>query len=49
MQSTRVNKPTLGDSVKAGVAAGQSAAWAIFGLILAIDATIVAPPAPFTR
>lgn len=49
MQSTRVNKPTLGDSVKAGVAAGQAAAWAIFGLILAIDATIVAPPGTFYK
>lgn len=49
MQSIRVNPATLGDSAKAGIAAGQAAAWAIFGLILAIDATIVAPPGTFYK
>jgi hypothetical protein len=47
MQSIRINPATLGDSVKAGIAAGQAGAWAIFGLILAIDATIVASPGTF--
>jgi hypothetical protein len=43
MQSIRVNPATLRDSIKAGIAAGQAAAWAIFGLILAIDANLLTP------
>jgi hypothetical protein len=49
MQSIRINSATLVDSAKAGVAVGQAAAWAIFGLILAIDATIVTPPGTFYK
>lgn len=43
MQSIRVNPATLRDSIKAGIAAGQTAAWAIFGLVLAIDANLLTP------
>ncbi len=43
MQSIRVNPATLRDSIKAGIAAGQTAGWAIFGLILAIDANLLTP------
>lgn len=49
MQLTRINSATLVDSVKAGIAAGQAAAWAIFGLILAVDATLVTPPGTFYK
>lgn len=47
MQSIKVNPATLGDSVKAGIAAGQVAGWAIFGLVLAIDANLLTPAATF--
>jgi hypothetical protein len=47
MKSLEKNSTTLVDSVKGGIAAGQAAAWAIFGLILAIDATLVTPPGTF--
>lgn len=49
MQSIRINSATLVDSTKAGIAAGQAAAWAIFGLILAVDATLVTPPGTFYK
>lgn len=49
MQSIRTNPATLIDSAKASMAAGQATAWAIFGLILAIDATLVTPPGTFYR
>ncbi|MEO9363556.1 MAG: hypothetical protein ABI348_06605 [Nitrososphaera sp.] len=49
MQSIRINSTILVDSVKAGIAAGQAAAWAIFGLILAVDATLVTPPGTFYK
>ncbi|AIF82509.1 hypothetical protein NTE_00427 [Candidatus Nitrososphaera evergladensis SR1] len=49
MQLVRINSATLIDSVKAGIAAGQAAAWAIFGLILAVDATLVTPPGTFYK
>jgi hypothetical protein len=44
MQFVRMNPATVLDSVKAGIAAGQAGAWAIFGLVLAIDTTIVNQP-----
>lgn len=47
MQSLRLGSTIVVESAKAGVAAGQAAAWAIFGLILAIDATLVTPPGTF--
>lgn len=45
MQDVRVsaNNGSLADSVKSGIVAGQVAAWAIFGLILAIDANLLTP------
>lgn len=49
MQSIRIDSAILVDSAKAGIAAGQAGAWAIFGLILAIDATVVAPPGTFYK
>jgi hypothetical protein len=49
MQSIRINSATLVDSTKAGIATGQAAAWAIFGLILAVDATLVTPPGTFYK
>ena len=49
MQLVRINSATLVDSTKAGIAAGQAAAWAIFGLILAVDATLVTPPGTFYK
>lgn len=43
MQSTKVEPTKLRDSVKSGIAAGQAAGWAIFGLILAVDANLLTP------
>jgi hypothetical protein len=44
MQSVkRVDANLLADSVKMGIVAGQISAWAIFGLILAIDANLLTP------
>lgn len=43
MQSVRVDANLLADSVKMGIVAGQVAAWAIFGLFLAIDANLLTP------
>jgi hypothetical protein len=45
MQSTKVVLPKVTDSIKSGIAAGQVAAWAIFGLILAIDTNLLTPTA----
>lgn len=48
MQS--VHEPaSLKDSVKDGIVAGQAAAWAIFGLFLSVDATLVTPPGTFYK
>lgn len=48
MQSVR--EPSfLKDSVKDGIVAGQAAAWAIFGLFLSVDATLVTPPGTFYK
>lgn len=49
MQSVRVDANSLADSVKMGIVAGQVAAWAIFGLFLSIDATLVTPPGTFYK
>jgi hypothetical protein len=43
MQSAKVEPNKLRDSVKSGIAAGQAAGWAIFGLILAVDANLLTP------
>lgn len=43
MQSAKVEPHKLRDSVKSGIAAGQAAGWAIFGLILAVDANLLTP------
>ncbi len=49
MQSTRGNTTVLKDSVKSGIVAGQAAAWAIFGLFLSVDATLLTPPGTFYK
>jgi hypothetical protein len=49
MRSVEKDPTTLIESVKGGIAAGQAAAWAIFGLILAVDATLVTPPGTFYK
>ena len=35
--------------MKSGIAAGQVAAWVIFGLFLSVDATLMTPPGTFYR
>lgn len=49
MQSIRMNSAALKDSVKSGIVAGQVAAWAIFGLFLSVDATLMTPPGTFYK
>lgn len=50
MQSVkRMDSAALKDSVKSGIGAGQIAAWAIFGLFLSVDATLLTPPGTFYR
>lgn len=44
MQSSHIKAAPLKDSVKSGVVAGQTAAWAIFGVFLAIDSAVLAMP-----
>lgn len=44
MQSSHIKAAPLRDSVKSGVVAGQTAAWAIFGVFLAIDSAVLAMP-----
>ncbi|MEM2139850.1 hypothetical protein [Nitrososphaera sp.] len=48
MQSTRKVAP-IRDSVKSGIVAGQAAAWAIFGVFLAIDSALLTPPGTFYK
>ena len=50
MQSAkRMDSAALKDSVKSGIVAGQVAAWAIFGLFLSVDATLMTPPGTFYK
>jgi hypothetical protein len=44
MQSSHIKAAPLKDSVKSGVVAGQTAAWAIFGVFLAIDSAVLMMP-----
>lgn len=44
MQSSHIKAAPLRDSVKSGVVVGQTAAWAIFGVFLAIDSAVLAMP-----
>lgn len=48
MQSTRTDIP-IKDSIKSGIVAGQTAAWAIFGVFLAIDSFLLTPPGTFYK
>lgn len=43
-QSSHIKAAPLTDSVKSGVVAGQTAAWAIFGVFLAIDSAVLMMP-----
>lgn len=45
----RMDSAALKDSVKSGIVAGQVAAWAIFGLFLSVDATLMTPPGTFYK
>ena len=49
MQSTRTEVAPIRDSVKSGIVAGQAAAWAIFGVFLAIDSALLTPPGTFYK
>lgn len=49
MQSTRTERVPIKDSVKSGIVAGQTAAWAIFGVFLAIDSALLTPPGTFYK
>jgi hypothetical protein len=50
MKSTRVGVVPVKDSIKSGVVAGQTAAWAIFGVFLAIDTSVLMmPPGAFYK
>lgn len=49
MQSTRIEPAPIKDSIKSGIVAGQTAAWAIFGVFLAIDSSLVTPPGTFYK
>ena len=50
MQSTRIEPAPIKDSIKSGIVAGQAAAWAIFGMFLAIDsALLTTPPGTFYK
>ena len=50
MQSRHVEPIPIKDSIKSGVVAGQAAAWAIFGVFLAIDsAVLMMPPGAFYK
>ena len=44
MQSTRIEPAPIKDSIKSGIVAGQAAAWAIFGMFLAIDSALLTTP-----
>lgn len=44
MQSTRTERVPIRDSIKSGIVAGQTAAWAIFGVFLAIDSSVLMMP-----
>jgi hypothetical protein len=44
-----MNPAAFKDSVKSGIVAGQVAAWAIFGLFLSDDATLMTPPGTFYK
>lgn len=49
MQSTRAELTPVRDSIKSGIVAGQTAAWAIFGVFLAIDSSLLTPPGTFYK
>lgn len=49
MQSTRAELTPVRDSIKSGIVAGQAAAWAIFGVFLAIDSSLLTPPGTFYK
>lgn len=44
MQSSKFKAAPVKDSIKSGVVAGQTAAWAIFGVFLAIDSAVLMMP-----
>jgi hypothetical protein len=44
MQSKHAELTPIRDSVKSGIVAGQTAAWAIFGVFLAIDSSVLMMP-----